>query len=31
MAMMDVPMRVLEPPELVDAARSLVERLATAA
>jgi hypothetical protein len=31
MAMMDTPMRVLDPPELVDAARSLVTRLAAAA
>jgi predicted DNA-binding transcriptional regulator YafY len=31
MAMMDAPMQVLEPPELVEAARSLVTRLAAAA
>jgi hypothetical protein len=31
MAMMDVPMQVLDPPELVDAAKSLVTRLAAAA
>jgi hypothetical protein len=31
MAMMDAPMQVLDPPELVDAARSLVTRLAAAA
>jgi predicted DNA-binding transcriptional regulator YafY len=31
MALMDAPMEVLEPPELVDAARSMVARLAAAA
>jgi hypothetical protein len=31
MALMDAPIEVLEPPELVDAARSMVARLAAAA
>jgi hypothetical protein len=31
MAMMDAPFQVLEPPELVDTAKSLVTRLAAAA
>ena len=31
MAMMDAPMQVLEPPELIDVAKSLVTRLAAAA
>jgi hypothetical protein len=30
MATMDVPMRVLDPPEMADAARRLVERLTRA-
>ena len=31
MALLDAPMEVLDPPELVDAARSMVARLAAAA
>jgi hypothetical protein len=31
MALLDAPMEVLDPPEMVDAARSLVARLGAAA